>query len=1060
LSAFFVGATFEMSQGNEAQNTADDGKGNSVQNGNGNGAAEENGTHEHDANTAITVADNVAHGRRTRLATGAKVKETITESLARLNRELQPPSQAPRVRKDDRGPSEEVAAHSHPTSDGKEESVEPADPFEAHSRSERKRHEAAAARAAQKTLTQNSTAASAKAGDHGVTGAAAIDGDGEPAAVAAPSRPHKAHRREPRSIADDPTSNQNKLKLLTLGERRLCIALRDALLLVAAEAIARSNRVPQLCHDLETTLRSGLQHAEAAVVKAASDVAPTSTGDLNPAADGDEVIDATDATATAAQAGKAQQPRFIPLPPADLPAVVNGVLAAVEAAKTRFAADVEECQLDLDDNLIIRPIAQAIAKALNSVEGFVAPMDLEYSDKMREARRKHLDSIKAKRDKAVDKLRAKQDDVLQKQEAKRKAEEARQVEQKAAKGQGTEDSLLDHALAVQGVMYAPLPLYKPQYFETALRIWSMVTSVPKLIKLTQMPFSLFLLGLQDYSATGKATLMRDVLRGLIEAAGGADIMPRSGAPWLSNVFAQLLVSLDEQVEAAVAAAGGKKLTAAQKRSLAAAKRAREQSAAQERKARQRHGSDSDSPAYDDDDTSDDDDDEDGDEDEVEDGSEGDAEEEEDAESSSSSEDDDADAAAKEAARAKAREGRLQKIRREIIESQATMRELHATYSPAKSCNWVNLDPPERLQLLDYFMLRALEAPKFVSEAEAVDDRCRTDVVRTEKKMKEIRDQADKAVKELVAKSRAAKKAAGPKGKKGAKSDSASPAPDDDGKESDDGSGDESDADAKLLAGKKPTTKKAVKGGNASPEPEPVAVEMSSEELAGKKKEILDKAEKAANALWYKLLDRWEKEDFGLRIRPLGEDRHHRFVWYFPQDRRLLVQTVPGYSTPPNAAGTDESERKTTWGTPAIPPPGSAAAGAAPKTLIDEEDDSMMARRRGTRAAAESAAAVNPDAATATSSITLDQLKLSAEQAAEYSKQTTWGYVAAADLSAFVQSLDPRGRREGPLRKAVQVLESHLKKQEVLIDSMRLSRRGQQDFGYTNRQRPTESGWNW
>jgi hypothetical protein len=263
-----------------------------------------------------------------------------------------------------------------------------------------------------------------------------------------------------------------------------------------------------------------------------------------------------------------------------------------------------------------------------------------------------------------------------------------------------------------------------------------------------------------------------------------------------------------------------------------------------------------------------------------------------------------------------------------------------------------------------------------------------------------------------------------------------------------------DEDAAVLKGKRGGA--AARRGTAAASPEPPGVELSAEEVAAKRHQLLEKAHKAGVAAFCKMREKWDREDVGLRIVPLGEDRYHRLVWYFPQDRRLLVQTASGYSrVPPQVAG-QGATRQTTWGTPALP----VAPITPAMTLVDDEDDDRVTRRLRGAAGGREAAEKTTDFAAATATVSLEQLGLTAADKVEFEKQTTWGYVPSGNLDVFIASLDERGRREGPLRFAVQQLQPHVEKMDLAAEGARLTRRSQNDFGYSNRQRPNESGWSW
>lgn len=187
-------------------------------------------------------------------------------------------------------------------------------------------------------------------------------------------------------------------------------------------------------------------------------------------------------------------------------------IAAIAASNRTFRAD-EECQLEFDEDLI-HPIAYCLVKELNRLEGFSTAPFQEPSEEEKAKKQAARAAAKQKREE----VRRKAEEKARQKEAQA-AEQARELAQlRQLLGSAEEDTTQDDALektSLGYVHYGALPLGDVRLFEKALFIWCMITSIPKTLQLSKMPFSTFLLGVQEDSE-GDNALMREVVQQMLQ----------------------------------------------------------------------------------------------------------------------------------------------------------------------------------------------------------------------------------------------------------------------------------------------------------------------------------------------------------------------------------------------------------------------------------------------------------------------------------------------------------------------------------------------------------------
>lgn len=192
----------------------------------------------------------------------------------------------------------------------------------------------------------------------------------------------------------------------------------------------------------------------------------------------------------------------------DLP----NVLATIAASNRTFRAD-EECQLEFDEDLI-HPIAYALVKELNRLEGFLTPPFEEASEADMAKKQAARAAAKQKREEARRKAEEKQ-----KQKEAQAAAQARELAQlRQLIGGASEEEVVEEDVTEREflpyVHYDTLPLGEVALFEKALYVWCMLTSIPKSLQLAKMPFSTFVQGLLEESESDNA-LMREVVQQML-----------------------------------------------------------------------------------------------------------------------------------------------------------------------------------------------------------------------------------------------------------------------------------------------------------------------------------------------------------------------------------------------------------------------------------------------------------------------------------------------------------------------------------------------------------------
>lgn len=214
----------------------------------------------------------------------------------------------------------------------------------------------------------------------------------------------------------------------------------------------------------------------------------------------------------------------------------GNVLSAIAASNRTFRAD-EECQLEFDEDLL-HPIAYSLVKELNRLEGFSTSPFPEPSREEKEKKQALRAAAKRKREEA----RQKAEEKLRQKEAQA-VEQARQLDQIRKLIGSTEDDVVEEDISERQTLpyihYDELPLGNSILFEKALFVWCMLTSIPKSLQLSKMPFSTFLQGLQEESE-GDNALMKEVVQQMLNVGKEQIRSPVSslrGKTWFSGLVA-------------------------------------------------------------------------------------------------------------------------------------------------------------------------------------------------------------------------------------------------------------------------------------------------------------------------------------------------------------------------------------------------------------------------------------------------------------------------------------------------------------------------------------------
>jgi hypothetical protein len=684
--------------------------------------------------------------------------------------------------------------------------------------------------------------------------------------------------------------------------------------------------------------------------------------------------------------------------------------AALETSSHVFRTD-EECRYELDEDLL-HPIAHACLTVINHVEGFAtAPLRAPTPEEL-EKKQQLRDAARVKREEATRRL-------LEKAEAKaeleRKKEEEKQLVRRRLGDHGAddeedleEDTTLANPSAIGYVAYtSEPPLGSAALYEKALYVWSMLVSVPRALNLSQMNFATFLKGIlcEDQDSNG---LMEEVTKCLLDLT--MEVV-RVSSPSTPRITTRGKNWFDALVEFVGVASGNKKKRQQQRR--------QEPSTEEEEEEEE-----------------DEDDDDDDDYDDSEDGSDNNtshssssstgastrgnandkeapgvnhAGEDEEAKDSKSTTDVDAaksvEAADKEEVE---EEGEMDLFTLELKATMDTITQLRSL------ATWGNIEVVDRLNLLQFCVQEAVGSEDVRAEADRLQKEKEDEVVNTDKKLKEIRDEAEKELKALLrtlpsltggpTKKRGRKAAAS---KSATKKSAAKPE-----EEEKDGADEHGDTGADDSDGGE--------GDEAAP---PLRRQTAKEDYEAEREAILKAVDRKRREVYAQLYSRQDGNDDGAIIEPLGMDRYHRLYWRFPLERVVFVQAVP------NVTSADF---------PALPEPEELRQrhnGIAHSSglLLDEEEVELPSCPRG-RAAAK---------------LPMSEAVKGKEAPTAVAVQREWGVIPCEYLPTFVETLDRRGKREAPLRRALETLAPYLAQLEEFKEG-RVTRSRANMFGYLNR----------
>ncbi|KPA79989.1 putative nucleoplasmin-like protein (NLP) [Leptomonas pyrrhocoris] len=700
---------------------------------------------------------------------------------------------------------------------------------------------------------------------------------------------------------------------------------------------------------------------------------------------------------------------------------------ALETSSHIFRTD-EECRYELDEDLL-HPIAHECLTVINQIEGYdtapftaPTPEELEKKQQMRDAARAKREEVKRR---IIEKAEAKA-------ELERKKEDEKQFMRRRLGDTADdeedleEDTALASPSALGYVAYAQeLPLGSSALYEKALYVWSMLVSLPRPLNLSQMYFATFLKGIlcEEQDSNG---LMEEITKCLLDVS--MEVV-RVSSPSLPRITTRGKNWFDALVEFVGVASGNKKKRQQQRR--------REPSTDEEEE-----GEDEEE---DDDDVSSDDD-------------------EERAESSSdttsggsSSSTQEEEQAAENVAENEASKPTMQTTTGDemheksattatavpevegesankpeeaaaeeetdtdlfTLELKATMENITQLRSLA---TWGNVDIVDRLNLLQFCVQEALGSEDVRIAADRLQKENEDEVANTDKRLKEIRDDAEKELKALLrtlpsvtatvagAKRKSKKSVAAEPKKNGRKTSALSERK---------GQNDDVTADERGDAAADEAEAVAEDDVDTSKNPQ----EEAEKNYEAEREKILKAVDRKRAEVYAHLFSKADGKDEGAIVQPLGMDRYHRLYWRFPMERVVYVQTVPTL---------------TAVNFPLLPEPEELRRSHAMRraVLLDDEDVELPTRSKGV---------TTPKPPT----MAADESGKASEQEERAATQTEWGVIPFEYLSAFVQTLDRRGIREAPLRRALEALAPYLEGLEEVKEG-RVTRSRASMFGYVNR----------
>ncbi|TPP48224.1 hypothetical protein CGC21_12870 [Leishmania donovani] len=505
---------------------------------------------------------------------------------------------------------------------------------------------------------------------------------------------------------------------------------------------------------------------------------------------------------------KAKEDKRIPEPFHEV--TLDAVQLALQHSSETFRND-EECRYELDEDLL-HPIAHACLRVINHIEGFSTepfkgptPEELLKKQQLRDAAR-------AKREEAKRR-------ILEKAEAKaeleRKKEEERQLMRRRL-GDGSdehekdleEDTTLVTPSTLGYVAYtAELPLGTPELFEKALYVWSMLSSVPRALNLSQMHFATFVKGIEcvDQDANG---LMEEVTKCLLDVSMESVRLRSPGTP---RIVTRGKNWFDALVEFVGVASGNKKKRRQQQR--------REEDTPPEKPA---------------------------------------------------------------AAMATRGEGAAEAAAEEEVDTDPFSLELKATMDKIAGlrslASWGNVDAIDRLNLLQFCVLEALGSDEVRNEADRVQKDREEEALNAEKKLREIREEAEKELKALLRTLPSVASTAARKKKTQNSTQKAEPVTKEDNQHTnnaeDEKKGiDEAEGDSETATGKD-------------------VRETAQRNFEAEREAILQEVDRKREEVYARLLGVQDGKDDGAIVEPLGMDRYRRLYWRFPMERVVYVQSVP------------------------------------------------------------------------------------------------------------------------------------------------------------------------
>ncbi|KAH8611863.1 Williams Beuren syndrome DDT (WSD) D TOX E motif [Trypanosoma vivax] len=232
---------------------------------------------------------------------------------------------------------------------------------------------------------------------------------------------------------------------------------------------------------------------------------------------------------------------------------LDGVLESIHSAVQIYSTD-EVCMHDLDEDLLY-PIAHACCTEVNKIEGFLTEPFVGLSKEELVAKEKARKAFLAKREeqrlKALQREKAKEEEIARREKLVARRNEERQRVRASLGELDTsllvDDSTIKNPVSSAPVCYTELPLESSELYERALFLWAMVTSVPKPLRLSQMPFNCFLKGLLAHDSSDDmiieevCTALMDVIVGHTHTSSGHRLGTR-GRNWFDTMVEHVAIS--------------------------------------------------------------------------------------------------------------------------------------------------------------------------------------------------------------------------------------------------------------------------------------------------------------------------------------------------------------------------------------------------------------------------------------------------------------------------------------------------------------------------------------